>query len=75
MDNIQIINVRPNQETNGAYVAYSAVLKPTDHTINGNFTATSEETKQAFQNNQEWNGFKQLVVDRIKKDINNLTSK
>lgn len=78
MNNIEINNIRPINKNNaisdnnlsGAYISYSAVLNGKEHRITGNFLASDREVNNASTNHDNWDGFKELVLGRLKNDMN-----
>ena len=70
MNNINVTQIQPRK--NGTYIQYNIALKPTDHVINGSFTATNDESNEAFNSSGAWNGFKQLIINRIINDTKNM---
>uniref|UniRef100_UPI00403F5B63 hypothetical protein n=1 Tax=Lentilactobacillus hilgardii TaxID=1588 RepID=UPI00403F5B63 len=78
MDNIVTsLDVQQNQD-NTTHVKYTVSFQGTNHICYGEFDATTSESTTAFAGSTTtdmWNGFKNLVLTRLKDEATNaLTS-
>lgn len=77
MDNIVTsLDVQQNQDST-THIKYTVTFSGTNHLCYGSFDATADETTNAFKNASAtdiWNGFKKLVLTRLKDEATNALS-
>lgn len=78
MNNVNIsLNIQQNNDGT-AHIKYTVAFQGTNHICYGDFDTTVDEANEAFKNattTDMWNGFKNLVLTRLKDEATNaLTS-